>query len=265
MNNRKDSRKLKRKANELLERGECSRAFPKILKAIELDPTRGLLYECWLDILSKQAKINLKEAEIRLSRASRISPNDSEIYVKWGLLLAYQSKYDQAITNYKRAIDLDSNNMSVYEFWGEALMRLEKYEDAALKFEIASIIDPDDFDIYNSWILALHKQEKYKEVILICNKAIQKDTEDPLFYFNKGIALYHLNCYEEAKLAYIEGIELLHKTPAEKVSMIKSIEESLIANDSKAEEEIIEPQSQHKETKSLILNCLLDQIKALQE
>lgn len=120
---------------------------------------------------------NLIEAELLMSEALTLTPNDSEIYCARGLLYLKLNHVDIAINNFLNAIRFNPTK-SVFHFnLGCAFFTNKRYQEAIFSFSDSIDLNHEDSDSYSNrgnCYLNLNNYEKAKkdyEVALSMNPA----------------------------------------------------------------------------------------------
>jgi tetratricopeptide (TPR) repeat protein len=125
-----------------------------------------------------------------------------------GCVLRDEEKYDDAITNYRKAIDLDPNFAHAYYNLGNVLQDEEKYDDAIVNYRKAIDLDLKFAFAYNNLANALEDQKKYEDAIVNYRKAIDLNPKFALAYNNLGSVLRDERKYEDAIVNYRKAIDL---------------------------------------------------------
>jgi tetratricopeptide (TPR) repeat protein len=109
-------------------------------------------------------------------------------YLKQGNALFFESRYDDAIAAYDRAIAL---NPELYEAWftkASTLMMGQRYEEASQAYQFATQLKPESYDAWMGQGNALRKSQHNDTAIAAFSEAIALKPEDPLAWFNRGNA-----------------------------------------------------------------------------
>ena len=138
-------------------------------KAIEIDPAKRDLFNSLKingEVLYSDVKRIEKDRTLMFDFRKPIKSNINvaRTYVKQGIQLYKERKYEESIESIDRAIEIDSRNASAYANKAIALTKLKRYNESLTNFD-KSI----DLDKYNSY-----------------------------FYNNKGITLFEMNRFDES-------------------------------------------------------------------
>ena len=123
-------------------------------------------------------------------------------YLKQGNAFFFESRYDDAVESYDRAIQLSPE---LYEAWftkASMLMLLQRYEEAVSAYQFATQLKPDSFEAWFGQGTALIKVHQFDAAIAALNEAIALKPEDYLALFNRGNAEVGLACPEAALADY---------------------------------------------------------------
>lgn len=123
-------------------------------------------------------------------------------YLKQGNAFFFDSRYDDAITSYDKAIQL---NPELYEAWftkASLLTLLQCYDEAVSAYRFATQLKPESYEAWAGQGTALIKVKKYDAAISALNEAIALRPEDHLALFNRGSAYEGMNLPETALIDY---------------------------------------------------------------
>ena len=87
---------------------------------------------------------DLKALEAKIAA----DPDNSELWMEKGLLLAGSSLYREACECYAHAIALDPFNGILYRHWAHRMLSQWRFEDACAGFTIASRLIPENWDVW---------------------------------------------------------------------------------------------------------------------
>ena len=104
---------------------------------------------------------NFQEAVTNFTKAIQIDPNDAMAYYNRGVAYADQKQYDRAIADYGKAIQIDPNYANAYNNRGIAYKNLKQYERAISDYGKAIQIDPNHANAYNNRGSAYALQQMY--------------------------------------------------------------------------------------------------------
>lgn len=122
----------------------------------------------------------------------------SEYYFLQGDNYAFQGDYEQAISEYNKAISLNPNYVDAYNNRGLAYAEQGNYAQAISDLNKAISLDPNYANAYNNRGYTYTKQGNYAQAIPECNKAISLNPNDAVFYNNRGYAYTKQGNYAQA-------------------------------------------------------------------
>lgn len=129
-------------------------------------------------------------------------------YLKQGNAFFFESRYDDAVTSYDRAIQL---NPELYEAWftkASTLMLLQRYDEAVSAYQFCTQLKPDSYEAWAGQGTAAIKAQQLEAAITALDEAIALKPEDHLALFNRGTAYEGKNLPETALLDYEAALAL---------------------------------------------------------
>ena len=150
----------------------------------------------------------LQEAVVQGTTLASQFPNDPTIPNILGAIYSGLSRYEEAITSYKKAIELKPEYAEAHSNLGVALNKLRQHEEAVRSYDKAIELKPNYIQAYNNLGNVLNELGKNEEAIKSFNKAIELNPNYAEAHSNLGIALSDLAKYEEAITSYNRAIEL---------------------------------------------------------
>lgn len=127
-------------------------------------------------------------------------------YLKQGDVLFLETRYQDAVNFYDKAIQTQENFPEAWNNRGGALTKLQKYEDAIASYDRAIALKPDFPQAWNNRGGTLVKLQRADEAIESYLKAVEFKADDPLIWLNLGNALLKRQRLEEAVAAYDRAI-----------------------------------------------------------
>lgn len=122
-----------------------------------------------------RAYLNLQEwakCKENLETALTIKDNDDSLYNVWGLLNLNQQKYEDAITQFKRARDLNHKNYFALNNLGLSYLKLGMFLEASVELEKAAVLEPPYPYIYNNLGIAYENIGELDKAIEAFNQAL---------------------------------------------------------------------------------------------
>lgn len=129
-------------------------------------------------------------------------------YLKQGNALFFESRYDDALTAYDRAIQLSPD---LYEAWftkASTLMLLQRYDEATAAYQFATQLKPDAYDAWAGLGTAALKAHQGEVALAALEEAIALRPEDALTRFNRGTAHQTLQQFDAALTDYDAALSL---------------------------------------------------------
>jgi adenylate cyclase len=102
---------------------------------------------------SADPQADLKRADELLSRALAIDANFGLAHAGKGQVLRAERRFDEAITEFERALTLDPSRTEVFGFLGAAYVEMGQYEKAIEFLDKSILLSPRDRDLF-SWYFA---------------------------------------------------------------------------------------------------------------
>ena len=140
---------------------------------------------------------NLKSAVPQLT----FTAND---YSKQGYGFFFESRYEDAIALYDKALEMDPDLYEASLGKAATLLVLQQYDEALESYDRAIALREDSFEAWFGKGAVLRKLERYEEAIATYDRATAIKADSPLGFYNKGLSLIDLNNYEYA-------IDVLHQ------------------------------------------------------
>ena len=125
-------------------------------------------------------------------------------YSKQGYGFFFESRYEDAIALYDKALEMDPNLYEASLGKAATLLVLQDYEDALVSYDRAIALRQDSFEAWFGKGAVLRKLERYEGAIAAYDRATDIKADSPLVFYNKGLSLLDLSQYEPA-------IDVLHQ------------------------------------------------------
>lgn len=135
------------------------------------------------------------------------NPNSFGPYQGRGNAYFLLKKYNEAISDYNKAISLGCQEVEIYAWKSLSFAEIGEY-DIALEVANQAIQDRSDANLYNARAYILNKKEKYDDALEDCNKAISLDNKRPNFYKNKGVAYFGKGQHDKAMEQFNKAISI---------------------------------------------------------
>jgi tetratricopeptide (TPR) repeat protein len=171
----------------------------------ELQYTLGGLY--WADRQYERAEECLRAA---LEGARRTDNARLEAWCRNGLGIVYSDlgRYQEAVTEYRRAIELDPKYAAPHNGLGNVYGDLGRYQEAVTEYRRAIELDPKYATPHNGLGNVYGDLGRHEEAIAAYQRAIELDPKYTYPHNGLGNVYADLGRYEEAIAAYQQAIEL---------------------------------------------------------
>lgn len=189
-------------------RGDFVQAQRSFIRALEIDPN---------NLMAKKGMDSLKEDSIK---------TQVNLFLDRAVALQKQSKFDESLTNYIKALNLEPNNPDIHYNIGTAfqakgdLVRARKAYTKASELQVghaealAALAELDaeqkQQQITQAFDAAVNLQQggKYKEAIAIYSKMLADKPNDDTLYYNLGVAYQGVGDIENALTNYNKAYAL---------------------------------------------------------
>ena len=185
--------------------GKSQEALQAIDKAIALNSEDFILYIWRGNFLIDQGRY--PEAREALTRAIALRPHPFAYHDR-GLSYAYAGEYQQALTDFNKAIELQPNFRDAYISRCENYRRLGDYQKALSDCDRAIEIDPNYARSYLNRGSILDQTGDQQGALASYTKAIELDPQLVEAYFNRGSIRYDLQDMPGAIADLTKAIEL---------------------------------------------------------
>jgi predicted O-linked N-acetylglucosamine transferase (SPINDLY family) len=125
-----------------------------------------------------------------------------------GVALYELKRYQEAITDYDKALTLKPDYAEAYSNKGATLNELKRYEEAIAHYDKALSLKPDYAEAYSNKGATLNELKRYDEAIAHYDKAISLKPDYHKAWSNKGNTLRELKRYQEAIAHYDKVLTL---------------------------------------------------------
>ncbi len=132
----------------------------------------------------------------------------SDHYVTSGLVNMYCEQYQEAITDFSRALEIDPANQTAWNNRGYTYTLSEEYEKAIPDLDQAIKLDPAFAYPYNNRGLAKIKLEQPDEGLADIRTSLQLDNNNSYAFRNLGIYFFDESDYRQALINFEKAVEL---------------------------------------------------------
>ncbi len=149
-----------------------------------------------------------EEALSELRRAIEINPHNGAWYFNLGLTLDMMDRYDEALTAYQQAVTLDPQDIESLTAAGTDCTRVGKYKKALDFFERVERIDSSVEACYCNRIAAYSELGDFDRAEEMFYLARQYREKCPLCFYNMGLALFGRGRYDRALWCWQQVLDL---------------------------------------------------------
>ena len=175
------------KAEELLSNSQLEESLVYCEKIIKIDDTADKAF--FVKGHSLYALSRYEEAISAYKRASELDPGEADYHARMGYILyLYLNRYEEAISAYKRASELNLGEADYHARMGDILyLCLNRYEEALEAYKRASELDPDETGYYSrmGYILYLYLN-RYEEALEAYKRANELKPNEAVYYENQA-------------------------------------------------------------------------------
>ena len=167
--------------------GRLEEAIADFSHAIELDPKNASSYNS--RGLARDRAL-LRDAALEDFTAA-ISMDGGSNPLYWhnrGFCYRNMGRFQEAISDYSRAIELDGSNAAAFNNRGYAWRKLGWYAEAASDYTRSLELDPSNVKAYNNRGYCHAKAGKYLEAVADYSRVIALDPLNAHAYHNRGIS-----------------------------------------------------------------------------
>jgi len=201
-------------------KGQYEEAIRDITKALEINPKFALAYfsrgrsyynmkeydKSWEDIKRAQElgwKVPpefLDDLRKASGKQEQIESKDAQFYNNRGAIYVAKGQYDQAISDFNKALEIDPNYLFAYNNRGTAYMNKDQYDQAISDFNKVLEIEPRYAGgaAYYGRAMVYEKKDQYDQAISDFNKAIEIDPKNASAYYRRGRCYYFKKEYNKS-------------------------------------------------------------------
>ena len=181
---------------KLFNLNELNSLEEKAKKLVNKYPKVANLYNILGVVLQKKRKFD--EAITNFRKAIDIHPNSHLAYNNLGNILFTKKKFEESINSYKEAIKINPNYAEAYSNLGNAQSELGKFEDAINNQKHAIKLNPEIAQFYSNLGNSLSDACRFQEAVNNHQKALKMNPNFAEAYSDLGISLQGLEKYQEA-------------------------------------------------------------------
>lgn len=149
-----------------------------------------------------------QEAISNYEKALKIHPEMADTWNNRGVVLTRLQNYEEAIASYDRALQIRPEYADAWNNRGVCLLELQQYQEAIVSFEQGIKVKPDYADAWNNRGVSLAKLQNYQEAVKSYNQALAIKNDYSDAWNNRGVSLTKLGIYGEAIACYDNATKL---------------------------------------------------------
>lgn len=110
-------------------------------------------------------------------------PEEAEKYHNLGIALGKLGRFEEAISQFQKAVTYNPTHANAYYYWGNTLSKLRRYQEAIIQYKQAVRNNPSHADAYDDWGVALTKLGRYEEAISQFQHAVKYKSRAADIYY----------------------------------------------------------------------------------
>ena len=147
------------------------------------------------------------------TQQTQLKSSDAEVHNNRGFDYCQIGQYDQAISDFSKAIEINPRLAHAYNNRGATYLYKGQYDQAILDLSKAIEINPGLAHAYNNRGWAYIKKWQYDQAISDFNKTIEIDPRFVEAYFNRAIVYFLVEEYDKSLLDVIKAQQLGYQIP----------------------------------------------------
>jgi len=135
--------------------------------------------------------------------------SEAKVFLNRGYYFASKDQYDEAISDYTKALEINPRYIEAYNNRGLAYASKGQYDDAISDYNKALKINPRYIEAYNNRGNAHLNKGQYDDAISDYNKILKIESRYAVAYYNRGIAYIAKDQYDQAISDFSKALEIL--------------------------------------------------------
>ena len=148
------------------------------------------------------------EAIAELETAAKVTPGDNSLRRDLADLYLEAAKYDLAAAQYKPLAEAMPKDFDLHMSYGRALLLLHSFPEAQQQFIAAVNLKPDSGDAYWQLAVSTNENKNYELTVRALDARAKFAPETPMSYFLRATALDHLHLSKPAAEHYHHFLEV---------------------------------------------------------
>jgi tetratricopeptide (TPR) repeat protein len=198
------------------DKGQPEKALDAYNELLKVDPTNAYVHLSLADYYRSQKENEKAFEEIKIAFRSKDLDIDTKVKILlsyYSITEVYKDLKPDADELCKIMVNVHPNEAKAYSMYGDFLYRDKKYEEARTQFRKAIELDKDKYAIWNQLLIIDSELEDNVSLEKESKEAIELFPNQSLPYFFCGAAKIQLKKYEEAIEILSEGKEFVIGNP----------------------------------------------------
>jgi tetratricopeptide (TPR) repeat protein len=149
------------------------------------------------------------------TQQTQLKSNDPVVHNNRGFDSCQKGQYDQAISDFSKAIEINPRFAPAYSNRGAAYLYKGQYDQAILDLSNAIEINPRLAHAYNNRGWAYIKKWQFDQAISDFSKTIEVDPRFVEAYFHRAVGYFLAEEYDKSLLDVIKAQQLGYQIPTE--------------------------------------------------
>jgi len=194
------------KGKDLAIKGDMTKAYDELVKALDLRTDYSDIYSTLGYILDEQGKA---DEAIEHYTSAIANDGDNEFNNNnLGVLFNSKGLYDKAISHFKHAAAINDKSTTAYYNWGISLQRKNLYSQAIVQFDKVLELDKNFYNARVQIGNCFFNQNMYDKAVAQYKKALEINSTNDLIYYRLANACNGLKDTPNAIANYTKAIEL---------------------------------------------------------
>ena len=193
-------------AVQAMQNGNFSGAETILKRVIQAHPTNLAALNI-LGLASASQSKHQEAIEI-FKKAVRINNKDPSLHYNLAKALLESGQHIDALQHHKKTTELATKNPNAWLNYGKSLSNLGKHQEAIEKYDRALSIESGFAEAFLNKGASLKELKKYREALDCAEKALSLNSSLAEAWSNRGVALKELRRYQEAIESYEKAISI---------------------------------------------------------
>lgn len=195
-----------------LEKKELEKALTYYRKAHEIDPESPYYIVSMANYYEASGDKEAAETEIRNALVNDKLDVETKVNILSRYILKLQQTRqgtESANALFQTLLEQHPEDTDLKLMYGSLLAAQDKKDEAKFQFQIVTEMEPENAGAWQQLLGLALKSEDIPEVIRICRKCIELFPDAPEYYFYLGIGYYQEGKYQEALDTYAAGVKII--------------------------------------------------------